>query len=287
MKNAMRMIKKVFMSMAIMLCVFSSNVIMAEAATTYKDAEPNDSATEAQFISRNAMTATNKVSTSMGSTYRYVQGTLSGDDEDWYRVNLCSNDENYFTITGGTGRMYIQILDSANNEIAFISYFNSNTSEHVFRIDVPENDMYYVRIYHSLSSTNSSYRFLIGEPEYVLDSYTHDFGSQTLVKKKEWISDEINFGEISDIPNRSIVYKIALSGCTTSVSSKRCFKNEFYDSWVATRTGYTYNLAPTEDAARANQEWQFKYVSSATANKTITPKVTLQYVYPKLPANEQ
>ncbi|MBP3543436.1 MAG: hypothetical protein J6J86_04345, partial [Lachnospiraceae bacterium] len=148
-------------------------------------------------------------------------------------------------------------------------------------------DMYYVRIYHSLSSTNSSYRFLIGEPEYVLDSYTHDFGSQTLVKKKEWISDEINFGEISDIPNRSIVYKIALSGCTTSVSSKRCFKNEFYDSWVATRTGYTYNLAPTEDAARANQEWQFKYVSSATANKTITPKVTLQYVYPKLPANEQ
>lgn len=287
MKKVMGMMKKVFLSMAVMLCIFSSNVIMAEAATTYKDAESNDSAAEAQFISRNAMTATNKVSTSMGSTYRYVQGTLSGDDEDWYRVNLYSNDENYFTITGGTGRMYIQILDSENNEITFISYINSNTAEHVFKLDIPENDMYYIRIYHSLLSTNSAYRFLVGEPEYALDSYTYDFGTQTLLKNKEWISDIINLGEISDIPNKSIVYKVTLAGCTTSVSSKRCFKNEFYDSWVATRTGYTYNLSPTANAARANQEWQFKYVSSATANKTITPKVTLQYVYPKLPANEQ
>lgn len=55
------------------------------ASTTYTDTESNDSHEEAQLVSRNAQTASQAVSGST-SVYRYVTGTLSYDDEDWYKV---------------------------------------------------------------------------------------------------------------------------------------------------------------------------------------------------------
>lgn len=55
------------------------------ASTTYTDTESNGSHEEAQLVSRNAQTASQAVSGST-SVYRYVTGTLSYDDEDWYKV---------------------------------------------------------------------------------------------------------------------------------------------------------------------------------------------------------
>lgn len=57
----------------------------AYASTIYTDTESNNSHEEAQIISKNAQTASQAVSGST-SVYRYVTGTLSYDDEDWYKV---------------------------------------------------------------------------------------------------------------------------------------------------------------------------------------------------------
>ena len=77
----------------------------AYASTIYTDTESNNSHEEAQIISKNAQTASQAVSGST-SVYRYVTGTLSYDDEDWYKVYLYSDDENYLDLNVGSGTIY-------------------------------------------------------------------------------------------------------------------------------------------------------------------------------------
>ena len=78
----------------------------AYASTIYTDTESNNSHEEAQIISKNAQTASQAVSGST-SVYRYVTGTLSYDDEDWYKVYLYSDDENYLDLNVGSGTIFV------------------------------------------------------------------------------------------------------------------------------------------------------------------------------------
>ncbi len=281
----MRKIKtKIAIVLLAVICLFGGNVTNVCASTLYSDTESNNSASEAQLIMTNAMTNAQKVSGS-NTVYRYVSGTLSGEDEDWYKVSLLTSKSNYFTISGGTGYMYIDILNSNQETIQTFTYTSLSNSENVFRVNIATDGTYYIRIYHTLKTINSSYNFTIGNPQYLLGTYSHSFGSATLPAKGQW-EQQVNLSTVSSIPNQAVGYKITVSGTSSSVSSKRYFYNEFFDSWVATKTGYYYDL-PVTEASSLDQNWGVQYKSSSTTRQTFTPAFTINYVYPDLPANEQ
>lgn len=80
----------------------------------------------------------------------------------------------------------------------------------------------------------------------------------------------------------AIGYKISIGGCTSSVSSKRYFYNEFYDQWVATKSTYSYSL-PVTNSSLLDQVWGAKIVSTSSSSKTFSPTMTIRYVAPDLP----
>lgn len=131
------------------------------------------------------------------------------------------------------------------------------------------------------NNISGSRAFTIGNPQYTLGSYTHNFGSITLASKATW-EDTVNLTNVSDIPDRAIGYEISIGGCNTSVSSKRYFFNEFYDQWVATKTTYSYSL-PVTDNSLLDQEWGARIISSSSSASTFSPTMTIRYVAPDLP----
>ena len=143
----MRKIKtKIAIVLLAVICLFGGNVTNVCASTLYSDTESNNSASEAQLIMTNAMTNAQKVSGS-NTVYRYVSGTLSGEDEHWYKVSLLTSKSNYFTISGGTGYMYIDILNSNQETIQTFTYTSLSNSENVFRVNIATDGTYYIRIY--------------------------------------------------------------------------------------------------------------------------------------------
>ena len=130
-------------------------------------------------------------------------------------------------------------------------------------------------------SISATYNFTIGNPKYTLGSYTHTFKSTTLAAKGTW-QDKVDLTLITSIPDGAIGYKISIGGCTSSVSSKRYFYNEFYDQWVATKSTYSYSL-PVTNSSLLDQVWGAKIVSTSSSSKTFSPTMTIRYVAPDLP----
>lgn len=272
----------VFLAFAVTLCTglwFSGQTVYA--STTYTDTESNDSHEEAQLVSRNAQTASQAVSGST-SVYRYVTGTLSYDDEDWYKVYLYSDDENYLDLNVGSGTIFVDLYNSSNFEVPMdVFQFQKYGDTGVYEVGVPSDGLYYLRVYHTTTSISATYNFTIGNPKYTLGSYTHTFNSTTLAAKGTW-EDTVDLTFVTSIPDRAIGYEISIGGCTSSVSSKRYFYNEFYDQWVATKSTYSYSL-PVTDSSLLDQVWGARIVSTSSSSKTFSPTMTIRYVAPDLP----
>lgn len=260
------------------LC-FSGQTVYA--ATGYNDTEPNNSYEDAQLISRNAQTATQYVS-GQSTVYRYVMGTLSYDDEDWYKVYLYSNSETYLDFNVGTGTIFVELYDSSNPNVPVDRYeFQKYGDTDVYEIPVVSDGLYYLRVYHSTIGISSTYNFTIGNPKYEFGNYTYKFKQTTLAAKSTW-EDTEDLTRIAEIPDRAIGYEIVIGGCSISVSSERYFYNVSYDSWVATNITHSYKL-PVTDASLLDQEWGAKIVSTSSSSHTFTPTMTIRYVAPKLP----
>ncbi|MCH5248283.1 MAG: hypothetical protein J1E98_00045 [Lachnospiraceae bacterium] len=252
------------------------------ASTAYTDAEPNDSYEQAQLITRNAQTPAQYVS-NQTSVYRYVTGTLSYDDEDWYKVYLYSDDENYLDLNVGSGTITVELYTSSNSVVPLTTFeFQKYGDTNVYSVPVPESGLYYLRVYHDTTSISSTYYFTIGNPQYTLGSYTHTFRSTTLAAKGTW-DDTVDLSEISSIPENAIGYEISIGGCTSSVSSERYFYNKHYGHWVATKSTFSYSLPVSETASSLDQEWGAKIVSTSSSSKTFSPTMTIRYVAPDLP----
>ncbi len=281
----MSRLKKIAIIVTMVMIYFTGVKSMdVYADTAYVDEEGNDSITEAQIVSANRMTYKHKVSNNR-AYYNYVKGTLSGDDEDWYKVFIMSSDEEvYLTMDDSSDYTLIEVFDTNKKLLHTFTYTGRSNAENVFRIETEKQGYYYIRIYHATSS-EAKYYFTIGEPEYYLSSYTHKFDTVTLPAKGEW-SDDVDLSEITSLPKKAVGYKITVSGCSTSVSSDRYFYNQYFGRWVATKTGYYYNLPVTQSSLLA-QKWGIKLESSSSSKKTITPQFTIQYVYPDLPKDEQ
>ncbi|MDE7308303.1 MAG: hypothetical protein K2N61_06495 [Lachnospiraceae bacterium] len=272
-----------FVILATIVFMICGKTNVAHASSVTKDTEPNNSYDEAQFLSLNLMTYSHRVSENYRA-YNYAQGTLSGDDEDWYYIYLFSIDEVYLTISGGTGAMYFDIIDDSTKEvIQTVTYLNA--SEHVFRVNMERGKYYYIRVYHNnFTDINSDYKFSIGRPEYLLGLYTHKFGTGILPAGGEW-EKGVNLVEMNVVPKGSIGYKITISGCTSSASDSRYFWNK-PSGWITTKTGFYYEL-PVIDDSKLDQEWKIKYQSSSKKNVSFFPQFTMLYVYPRLPLSEQ
>lgn len=270
------------LTFATILCTglaFSGQTVYA--STTYTDTESNDTHEEAQFISKNAQTASQAVSGST-SVYRYVTGTLSYDDEDWYKVYLYSDDENYLDLNVGSGTILVELYNASDFEVPMDTFqFQKYGDVGVYEVSVPADGIYYLRVYHTTTGISATYNFTIGNPKYTLGSYTYTFSSTTLAAKGTW-EDTVDLTLVTSIPDRAIGYEISIGGCTSSVSSKRYFYNEFYDQWVATKTTYSYSL-PVTESSLLDQVWGAKIVSSSSSSKTFSPTMTIRYVAPDLP----
>lgn len=282
-----RTLKKGIAGAILMGCIGAGS-ILTYGATTYTDSESNNTVGEAQYIAYNAQTEAQAVANSNG-VYRSVTGSLVKEDEDWYKVSLYRPtgdyyQENYLDISGGTGYIYIDIYNAQLEKISTFKYLKYST-DNVFKIDIEEDGVYYVRLYHPNNNLTDSYNFTIGRPKYKLGSYSYKFGSATLPAKGKW-EKYINLSTISEIPNRAIGYQVGVGGCTTSVSSERYFYNQFYNDWVETKITYQYDL-PVTKASLIDQKWGVKYVSSNSKRQTFNPSLIIYYVYPQLPQDEQ
>lgn len=264
------------------LCIgFCLSGQTAYAATAYKDVEPNNSHEEAQLIGRNAQTPAQYVS-NQTSVYRYVTGTLSNDDEDWYMVGLYTSNPVYLDLNPGAGTIYVDVYDASDFNNPLYSYeFRKYGDTNVYRVPISEDGTYYLRVYHTTTSISATYYFTIGNPQYTLGTYVHDFGRITLPAKDTW-EDSIDLRVIPDVPKDSIAYEITIGGCTSSVSSSRYFKNENTLGWTATKTTFSYNLAVT-DKSRMQQRWEARIVSTSRSSHSFSPTMTLRYVAPDIP----
>lgn len=267
---------------AIALCAslyFSGQTVYA--ATVYTDKETNDSYEEAQLITRNAQTATQYVS-GQSTVYRYVTGTLSYDDEDWYKISLDSDDEIYLDLNAGSGTIVVDLYGASNFNVPLSTFqFQQYGNTHVYRVTIPSDGLYYLRVYHTTTSLSSTYNFTIGNPKYTLGSYTHNFRTTTLAARATW-QDTIDLTTITSIPDRAIGYQVTIGGCTTSVSSKRAFYIDSYGSWTATKITYSYDLGVTERSS-LDQVWGARIESTSSSSNTFTPTMTIRYVAPQLP----
>ena len=268
----------------LIVAAMNTRPLEVKAATAYMDQESNDSFAEAQFIARNSMSAANTVS---GNTtgYKYVTGNLTGrEDEDWYWLMLSPEFDSYLTIDNATGTINIDVLDEKETVLYTFSYNGVSGAENIFNIRISDTGFYYFRLYHD-DNTTVSYRFMVGNPEYHFDSYTHSFGRQTLPAKGTW-EDVVDLRAVSVIPRGAIGYRITVSGCSTTVCSKRYFSRESSSGWAATNTTYMKDL-PVVDASLLAQEWGVRYISASKSNEIFTPQFKIDYVYPDLPANER
>lgn len=275
--------KFMFVILATIIFMICGKTDAAHAAVI-KEVEPNNSYDEAQSLSLNLMTYSNRVSGNYNA-YKCAKGTLSGDDEDWYYIYLFSLDDVYLTISGGTGAMYFDIIDDKTKEVVqTITYLN--TSEHVYKMNMNRGQYYYIRVYHiGYTDINSDYEFSIGRPEYLLGSYTYKFKTATLPANGEW-EDGVNLVQIGAVPKTAIGYKITILGCSSSISSDRYFTNDSSSGWTATKMGFYYNV-PVIDESTLDQDWRIKYKSSSKKSVSFSPQFTMDYVYPRLPLSEQ
>lgn len=252
------------------------------AETVYTDKEDNDSYETAQYISRNTQTPAQAASSRTSSNYRYVTGTLSNDDEDWYRVYLYSDENIYLDMGVGTGTIFVELYDSSDLNFPIEQYeFTSFGNDNVYEVWIPSDNNYYLKVYHTTTSLSSTYHFTIGNPQYSKGVYTHTFERITLNAKATW-ERTVDLTEVLDIPDEAIAYEISIGGCNSSVSSKRYFYNNSFDKWVATKTTYSYSL-PVTEASVLDQEWGTKIVSTSSSRSTFTPTMTIRYVAPDLP----
>ncbi len=251
----------------------------AYAATAYTDKEPNNSYEEAQLIARNAQTPAQYVS-NQTSVYRYVTGTLSNDDEDWYMVGLYTSNPVYLDLNPGAGTIYVDLYDSSNLDIPLDTYeFRKYGDTNVYEVPIPSDGTYYLRVYHTTTSISATYYFTIGNPQYTLGTYVHKFNPTTLASKWE---DSVNLRFRPDVPKGAIAYEITIGGCSSSVSSKRYFRNENSLGWTATKTTFSYSL-PVADKSKLEQVWDAKMESTSTSSHSFTPTMTLRYVAPDVP----
>ena len=278
-----RGIRNIFQLILLVIVILSLKTLEVEASTQYADQESNDSFAEAQQIGRNAMTPSNRISATT-TLYRYVTGSLEGrEDEDWYWLALNEGSNNYLTISKVIGTVYIDIMNEVGEVLYTFSYDGNSNSENVFRVDISAYGYYYIRLYHDIDMT-TNYYFTIGNPEYYLGSYTHEFGKQTLPAKGTW-EDTVNLGLISSIPSQAIGYKITILGCATSDCADRYYYIQSRDTWLATKINHVGDLAVIDASALA-QRWGVRYVSKSKSNLSFSPQFTINYVYPGLPAGE-
>ncbi len=252
----------------------------AYAYTNYTDKEPNDSYENAQLIARNAQTPAQYVS-NQTSVYRYVTGTLSKDDEDWYMVALYTSDPVYLDLNPGAGTITVDVFDSSNLTHPLGSYeFQKYGGTEVYEVPITSDGTYYLKVYHDVTSISASYFFTIGNPQYTLGSYVHEFRATTLPSKGTW-EDFADLRSEPDIPKGAIAHEITIGGCLSTVSSKRYFRNQ-ETGWTATGTTFSYTLAVT-DKSRLDQRWEARMLSTSTSSHSFTPTMRLRYVAPIIP----
>lgn len=281
-------VKNLFMLVIIMgaLCLCSKQV---KAAETHTEVEPNDTIVQSEQISRNAQTAA-QIAGGDFSGKNGVSGCLSNNaDVDWYKVVLYSNQDNIldFAITNTTsGSVRLEIYDSNEQLVGNNSFdYAPNTTDRVFRVIIPTTSTYYLKISNTSSDSSIFYGFTIGSPIYLLSSYVETFPSITLSANNFW-QHEILFTNNNTIPQDAIVYNVVLDGGTMSSTSKREIRCGSNNTWqVKTMTPWTFAL-PVTPTYYVRQNWEVRY-SAKSKTTTFSPRVVFNYVYPRMPMDEQ
>lgn len=242
-------------------------------AETVSEEEPNDTSSQAQLIFANSESASGCVNGTYSGQY-VVNGMISSYDTDWYLVWLSAGTK-YVTSSGTSYNYEIYEENDLVNPMYTNSYINIGSGVSAQGFTVNTSGTYYVKLTGILSSS-SSYTLAVGGPTYLVDDYYHYFGSIQMtgvnVTKPLILSNE------PSLPNNSIVYRISMSGVSSSNVTGVDILN-VGGAYNCTLSGYNmmtnvslYANVPTKT------DWYFTF--KYKKNTTIYPSVTIMYVYP-------
>jgi hypothetical protein len=230
-------------------------------AQTVNEVEPNDTMETAQLIQANYETAAQAVSANRPSQY-VVKGYTSTADEDWFKVYL----------TAGT--QYATCNDK--------SYTKTGFGVKAYPFQVSSAGYYYVKV-QGVTSSSSSYILLVGGPTYMVQTCYVSMKSITMSGSNVVVPFDLSLNP--NLPTGAVIYTMSMSDVKSTAVAGITVKNR--------TTGSTVNLAAfswkKDGLVSLNlplkSAWDvtFKY----NKNTTITPKFSLDYVYPVTSENAQ
>ncbi len=267
-------VTKILTTCLMSLFVIGMAHITVHAETVY-ETEPNDSRETAELIEANKETPSGTIDGSRTGQF-VVKGYSSTDDADWFKVYLDAG-TNYFTCNDNPFNYTIE--DESGNIILKDRYEKGGFGPTAFEFYTPSSGYYYIQI-RGIISTQKSYIFLVGSPNYAVTkceipcregkiNMTSSGGTQTA---------HFDADVLSNLPEDAIAFSVALDGLRSSSVGTARLTNENsgtsfslnYYTWSKDKL-LSMNL-PVKSTWTA--KLGFKTVTS------FTPVLRVNFVYP-------
>lgn len=261
------------------------------AAAIIDEAEPNDTSVNAQLIERNNHDPAQMINGNNASQKVLVGNLSSATDEDQYQVYLPANPETYLSINGQTGPIFkFEIFDATLGQIFEEDYSKdpSFIGAFPYEFNVSTAGIYYVKV-SSVFGTGGDYRFTVGSPNYMVDSYEYTAATPlTLTTSINTAQGTYDLRHIADVPKKAIVYQVTFGGTkvNSATSEYRRIKLAADSSWINTSSySWIANIPAVQNKAFHSQ-WSVQLqgkVSNSTKPYSLTPKLRFSYFYPIIP----
>ncbi len=271
-----RYFKTLIMGLAICCALLISG--MKVNAQTVNEVEPNDTMETAQLIQANYETAAQAVSANRPSQY-VVKGYTSTADEDWFKVYLTAGTQ-YATCNDNS--FNFQVYDSNNNLIISKSYTKTGFGVKAYPFQVSSAGYYYVKV-QGVTSSSSSYILLVGGPTYMVQTCYVSMKSITMSGSNVVVPFDLSLNP--NLPTGAVIYTMSMSDVKSTAVAGITVKNRTTGSIVnlAAFSWKKDGLVSLNLPLKSAWDVTFKY----NKNTTITPKFSLDYVYPVTSENAQ
>lgn len=260
---------KAIIMVFVVCCVLGMSKEVAFAKSVY-ESESNDTKEEAEEIEVNKQNAVNAAN-GKSSTLYHVSGSVSKQDEDWFKVYL-SKGKQYVSVSGDS--LDIEVWSEDGTLILKKSYLGIKSGFTAYSFEISRENYYYVRL--SSSSYHSSYTISVGEPNYSAAWCRVTLDPVTITTKQKSIEFDLSNEDV--LPEGAIVHTILMSGLNSQSVNAISVKNVSTGMKTSLRT-YSWSQNKLESLNMLlKSRWILTF--SRKENVTFTPTVTLYYVYP-------
>lgn len=241
-------------------------------AKNVSETEPNDTMETAQLIQANSETPAQALTGNRPNQY-FVDGYISSNDEDWFKVYLTRGTQ--YIICNGKGFDF-EVYNSNAQLIYMDSYTKSGLGSSAFPFLASGDGFYYVKITGNLSSSQS-YLLGVGGPTYTVETCKVNLGNVSMARNRN-STVAIDLRNFREIPEEAIVYSIKISGIGSTSVNSISIRN-----LTTANTVNLQNFTWSKDGLLSlemplSSRWQATFGFSQ--NTSFTPGVNFQFVYP-------